>query len=69
MKFSLFLIKSIKTCFLFTANDHMQANTVCRKAVIMLPSQHFFNNFDIINFDVCWNHIKIVVIRLHALLC
>jgi len=32
MKLTLFLIKFIKTYFLFTANDHMQANTVCRKA-------------------------------------
>lgn len=65
MKFSLVLIKSINTYFLFTANDHMQANIVCRKAVSHYASlQHFFNNFDIINFDVYWNHIKIVVIQL-----
>lgn len=31
-----------------------------RQSVIMLPYSIFsFNNFDIINFDVCWNLIKI----------
>lgn len=34
-----------------------------RQSVIMFPySISSFNNFDIINFDVCWNPIKIVAI-------
>lgn len=41
-----------------------------RQSVIMLPYSIFsFNNFDIINFDVCGNLIKITVIGLQALLC